>query len=119
VRANAVRALGNLARFANFLAETCDANCKPNTCDGVILKSYEKPSHLVNAQVPTSQWLDKMVQTFVSCITTGNVKVRLAVLFHLLYKLSEEHSRSVAHYVVDMYVEYLPMVSNICLKIDS
>ncbi|CAK9199437.1 unnamed protein product [Sphagnum troendelagicum] len=76
VRANAVRALGNLARFANFLAETCDANCKPNTCGGVIVKSYEKPSHLVNAQVPTSQWLDKMVQTFVSCITTGNVKVQ-------------------------------------------
>jgi hypothetical protein len=74
---------------------------------------------LVNAQVPTSQWLDKMVQTFVSCITTGNVKVRLAVLFHLLYELSEEHSRSVAHYVVDMLVEYLPMISNICLKIAS
>jgi hypothetical protein len=84
------------------LAETCDANCKPNTCGGVILKSYEKSSHLVNAQVPTSQWLDKMVQTFVSCITTGNVKVRLEVLFHLLHELSEEHSRSVAHYVVDM-----------------
>ncbi|EFJ31932.1 hypothetical protein SELMODRAFT_408282 [Selaginella moellendorffii] len=54
VRANAVRALGNLAKFADF-------------SDGVATDENRSPPLL---------WLGRMVQTLVSCITTGNVKVQ-------------------------------------------
>lgn len=53
VKSNAVRALGNLSRFVQF------------------------ESNLLNsASSRHSHWLDQMVQAFLSCVTTGNVKVQ-------------------------------------------
>lgn len=70
VRANAVRALGNLARFVNF-------SSKPFGPGGKLEQKSDSegldPSR--NSQTPASEWLGTMVQTFMSCVTTGNVKV--------------------------------------------
>lgn len=55
IKSNAVRALGNLSRFVSFTSQS-------SVCDG----SMNGNSH----------WLEEMVQAFVSCVTTGNVKVQ-------------------------------------------
>ncbi|XP_078446240.1 ARM repeat superfamily protein isoform X2 [Wolffia australiana] len=52
IRSNAVRALGNLSRFLSF------------------------PNDSINSSGPISCWLERMVNAFVSCVTTGNVKVQ-------------------------------------------
>ncbi|BBM97676.1 HEAT repeat-containing protein 6 [Marchantia polymorpha subsp. ruderalis] len=67
VRANAVRALGNLARFADFSGQT-EAH----------MKRFLGLNRDVAYQgaVEARRWLDVMVQTLVSCVTTGNVKVQ-------------------------------------------
>ncbi|XP_058084805.1 uncharacterized protein LOC131232528 isoform X2 [Magnolia sinica] len=55
VKSNAVRALGNLARFVRFTSQPTVSNgLKEGDCN----------------------WLERMVQAFVSCVTTGNVKVQ-------------------------------------------
>ncbi|GBG68634.1 hypothetical protein CBR_g3175 [Chara braunii] len=59
VRSSAVRALGILARFAVFHGDADE----PLT---------ETPE---TSEVP-SRWLVQMIQTLVSCVTTGNVKVQ-------------------------------------------
>ncbi|KAG0593233.1 hypothetical protein M758_1G307300 [Ceratodon purpureus] len=69
VRANVVRALGNLARFVDFSAESSGRN----DFMGLVHKNIVYP---LTSQAPASQWLGTMVQTFVSCVTTGNVKVQ-------------------------------------------
>ena len=72
VRANAVRALGNLARFVNFSSNHFSPGCKLEQ------KSDSEGLHCSgNIQTPASEWLGTMVQTFMSCVTTGNVKVSL------------------------------------------
>ncbi|KAJ6830928.1 HEAT repeat-containing protein 6 [Iris pallida] len=84
IKSNAVRALGNLSRFINFTSfsstssgprdsmahYTSSQSCKmssPSTSVGTSSKS----SLFID-----SRWLERMVQAFVSCVTTGNVKVQ-------------------------------------------
>ncbi|KAJ8632521.1 hypothetical protein MRB53_025857 [Persea americana] len=55
VKSNAVRALGNLSRFVRFTIQS-------TMCKGPMNGN--------------SHWLERMVQAFVSCVTTGNVKVQ-------------------------------------------
>ncbi|GJU17487.1 HEAT repeat-containing protein 6 isoform X1 [Tanacetum coccineum] len=54
IKANAVRALGNLSRF---------------------VPCSRKDMQDVSVAIDSS-WLERMVQAFLSCVTTGNVKVR-------------------------------------------
>ena len=72
VRANVVRALGNLARFVDFSAESSGWS----DFMGMGHKNIVYPR---GSQASASQWLGTMVQTFVSCVTTGNVKVSVTV----------------------------------------
>ena len=73
VRANVVRALGNLARFVNFSAESSGRS-------DYMGMGHRNSPYPRTSQAPASQWLGTMVQTFVSCVTTGNVKVSAAFL---------------------------------------
>ncbi|KAJ9549714.1 hypothetical protein OSB04_022257 [Centaurea solstitialis] len=67
IKANAVRALGNLSRFVpcssrgHGMQET--ERCLAST--SYLQRTWED-----------SRWLERMVQAFLSCVTTGNVKVR-------------------------------------------
>ncbi|XP_042948175.1 HEAT repeat-containing protein 6 isoform X2 [Carya illinoinensis] len=91
IKSNAVRALGNLSRFVNY---TCLSGSHDKPMDRMRLSintnSNEestssndmKGSHgnASNSFRPGSMgdlcWLDRMVQAFISCVTTGNVKVQ-------------------------------------------
>ncbi|KAG1360788.1 putative HEAT repeat-containing protein 6 [Cocos nucifera] len=61
IKSNAVRALGNLSRFIRFTHHSITNN---------------RPSVSCSTLSGDSQWLERMVQAFVSCVTTGNVKVQ-------------------------------------------
>ncbi|KAM0015636.1 putative armadillo-like helical protein [Helianthus debilis subsp. tardiflorus] len=61
IKANAVRALGNLSRFVP---------CSSQDVNGISATS------LLQLTWEDSSWLERMVQAFLSCVTTGNVKVR-------------------------------------------
>ncbi|XP_010934593.1 uncharacterized protein [Elaeis guineensis] len=61
IKSNAVRALGNLSRFIRFTHHPMTNN---------------RPSVPCSTLSGDSQWLERMVQAFVSCVTTGNVKVQ-------------------------------------------
>ncbi|XP_065016033.1 uncharacterized protein LOC103990444 isoform X2 [Musa acuminata AAA Group] len=60
IKSNAVRALGNLSRFIRLTNHSAES-----------LPSGSKSAFHGNAH-----WLERMVQAFVSCVTTGNVKVQ-------------------------------------------
>ncbi|XP_039123286.1 HEAT repeat-containing protein 6 isoform X1 [Dioscorea cayenensis subsp. rotundata] len=61
IKSNAVRALGNLSRFIQFSDHSSPKNLTSNC---------------INLCDSDSDWLERMVQAFVSCVTTGNVKVQ-------------------------------------------
>lgn len=71
VRANAMRALGNLARFIKFNVQNALIT-RLDTSDEESLKSKA----LQEGFSETFPWLERVVQTFISCVTTGNVKVQ-------------------------------------------
>lgn len=73
IKSNAVRALGNLSRFINF---TCSAtNNVPR--DSTILYNSSQNCKISSSSTSVyTHWLERMVQAFVSCVTTGNVKVQ-------------------------------------------
>ncbi|KAJ0964271.1 hypothetical protein J5N97_029393 [Dioscorea zingiberensis] len=91
IKSNAVRALGNLSRFIQF---TDLSSPKFSTPDYTSLNdSPEGINQLLDNDCKTnfglssadawkvsgfrdSDWLERMVQAFVSCVTTGNVKVQ-------------------------------------------
>ncbi|XP_039045292.1 HEAT repeat-containing protein 6 isoform X2 [Hibiscus syriacus] len=90
VKSNAVRALGNLARFVRYSSSPC-VDKKPvsstgyPSCDHVAM--FPARSELnafdgggITSSCPASlkdfHWLERMVQAFISCVTTGNVKVQ-------------------------------------------
>ncbi|XP_074555846.1 uncharacterized protein LOC141811704 isoform X4 [Curcuma longa] len=62
IKSNAVRALGNLSRFISL----------PSYSAAEKLKSSSSTLNFNGNHF----WLEKMVQAFVSCVTTGNVKVQ-------------------------------------------
>ncbi|XVF10239.1 hypothetical protein REPUB_Repub07fG0165800 [Reevesia pubescens] len=90
IKSNAVRALGNLARFVRYTSSSCVHN-KPvantgfsSTCNNVMLPARGDLNAFdggaINSSYPASlkdlHWLERMVQAFISCVTTGNVKVQ-------------------------------------------
>ncbi|KAK1273182.1 hypothetical protein QJS04_geneDACA013201 [Acorus gramineus] len=83
VKANAVRALGNLSRFVRFSHISTPYNEIMSNVGPYLLQTSVEPkagsqpfSSNVSKTIPIgdSNWLEKMVQAFVSCVTTGNVK---------------------------------------------
>ncbi|KAJ4977016.1 hypothetical protein NE237_002122 [Protea cynaroides] len=104
VKSNAVRALGNLSRFVQFTSvssicdESVDHMCSSPTmhCTELMPANNEhsvellpanndsKASHgahisrsiIEPSSLRDSFWLERMVQAFLSCVTTGNVKVQ-------------------------------------------
>ncbi|XVF53243.1 hypothetical protein PTKIN_Ptkin05aG0084100 [Pterospermum kingtungense] len=91
IKSNAVRALGNLARFVRHTSSSCVHN-KPvvnaefsSTCNNVTMFPARNDLNVVDGGVINSSypaplkdlhWLERMVQAFISCVTTGNVKVQ-------------------------------------------
>ncbi|KAK9122449.1 hypothetical protein Syun_020066 [Stephania yunnanensis] len=80
IKSNAVRALGNLARFVRF-TNLPSAQYKQNLGDSsTAIDSICHGPQTICISKSTSlghpQWLGRMVQAFVSCVTTGNVKVQ-------------------------------------------
>ncbi|XP_057510262.1 uncharacterized protein LOC130792729 isoform X1 [Actinidia eriantha] len=92
IKANAVRALGNLSRFVQFrsqssvLYEQADGIGLSLTLNGAekllardLEDSHKDQSALNSFQaafLEDSRWLGRMVQAFLSCVATGNVKVQ-------------------------------------------
>ncbi|PPR83440.1 hypothetical protein GOBAR_AA37273 [Gossypium barbadense] len=90
VKSNAVRALGNLSRFVRYTSSCLDK--KPvakigfsSTCNQVtMLPARNDLNAFDGGVIPSSypaslkdlHWLERMVQAFISCVTTGNVKVQ-------------------------------------------
>ncbi|CAA6673707.1 unnamed protein product [Spirodela intermedia] len=60
----AAEALGNLSRFANCTENSTEASMESTG------------NNIKGASIDTRHWLERMVQAFVSCVTTGNVKVQ-------------------------------------------
>ncbi|KAL7221934.1 hypothetical protein ACSBR1_023804 [Camellia fascicularis] len=93
IKANAVRALGNLSRFVQFTSQpgifhehvdvmglsliSDSAEELPDRSD---LNDKQKEKLALNSFQPASledsRWLGRMVQAFLSCVATGNVKVQ-------------------------------------------
>ncbi|XP_068634816.1 uncharacterized protein [Aristolochia californica] len=67
VKSNAVRALGNLARFVNFTRQ-------PSVPHDLV--EWNPNNGTICTASGDFDWLERMVQAFVSCVTTGNVKVQ-------------------------------------------
>ncbi|XP_041993449.1 HEAT repeat-containing protein 6-like isoform X1 [Salvia splendens] len=84
VKANAVRGLGNLARSIQFIKQLpingdplYSMPSKIEYHGGKGFKDHvEKRSQSVRSSPGSFDWLDQMVQAFLSCVTTGNVKVQ-------------------------------------------
>ncbi|XVE58219.1 hypothetical protein DITRI_Ditri04bG0152400 [Diplodiscus trichospermus] len=91
IKSNAVRALGNLARFVRYKSSSC-AHDKPegntrfsSTCNNTTmlpvrgnLKAFNGGAinSSCSASLKDLDSLERMVQAFISCVTTGNVKVQ-------------------------------------------
>lgn len=85
IKSNAVRALGNLSRFVKY-TNSSGVHDKPvgyldSSSNKIeMLSESSGLQHTSNYRYPTSlgdsHLLEKMVQAFLSCVTTGNVKVQ-------------------------------------------
>ncbi|ONK59062.1 uncharacterized protein A4U43_C08F2590 [Asparagus officinalis] len=92
IKANAVRALGNLSRFIKFTCYSTSSNGLSGCLD-----SHDSAKGTEFSQINASKtsgpstykstiskstlcvessWLERIIQAFVSCVTTGNVKVQ-------------------------------------------
>lgn len=80
-----MRALGNLSRVVRFSSQSFAYD---RQADSMVVSSGGKPTKGLsvsedlgesqspcNAYLESFKWLEKMVQAFISCVTTGNVKV--------------------------------------------
>ncbi|KAJ6753435.1 MALARIA ANTIGEN-RELATED [Salix purpurea] len=88
IKSNAVRALGNLSRFVKYTNSSGSSavHDKPvgyldSSSNNIeMLSERSSLQHAPNYRHPTSlgdsHLLERMVQTFLSCVTTGNVKVQ-------------------------------------------
>lgn len=108
VKANAVRALGNLARFVQFTnqltARREPIDCMASTLidDGQNLSKddlNERSDSFRSASSGNFHWLGKMVQAFLSCVTTGNVKVFWSP--HLPFQLKDKDKK------LKLYIIYI------------
>ncbi|CAN6914804.1 unnamed protein product [Brassica oleracea] len=77
VKANAVRALGSISKYVKLRCMTSNHEVLPSV--------HHHLSGAVN-----SSWLERTVQAFLSCVTTGNVKVQWNVCHALSNLFSNE-----------------------------
>ncbi|PRQ16798.1 hypothetical protein RchiOBHm_Chr7g0188131 [Rosa chinensis] len=70
IKSNAVRALGNLSRSIKCTIEFEAPGDYGKGCQRDVSISYHP------ASLRDSRWLDRVIQAFISCVTTGNVKVQ-------------------------------------------
>ncbi|GER28444.1 ARM repeat superfamily protein [Striga asiatica] len=81
VKANAVRAMGNLSRCIRFTSPTL-VHDDPLDHTHIAIKNVpkddteERSVSFASASTRNLTCLEQMVQTFLSCVTTGNVKVQ-------------------------------------------
>lgn len=83
VKANAVRGLGNLARSIQFTkqlpvnGDPMDSIHSKTEYSSALGSKYhmKERSQSFQSSSGSFDWLDQMVQAFLSCVTTGNVKV--------------------------------------------
>lgn len=95
VKANAVRGLGNLARSIQFIKQLPCNGDPPYSMHSKIeyhgrkgFKDHVKErSQSVQSSPGSFDWLDQMVQAFLSCVTTGNVKVSEICYYYYYYVL--------------------------------
>ncbi|XP_058197735.1 uncharacterized protein LOC131313432 isoform X2 [Rhododendron vialii] len=107
IKANAVRALGNLSRFVQFSKQSgvddepvdgvslsqiiSGAEKLPARSDlGIRQKQQSVLSSFQGAFLDDSLWLGRMVQAFLSCVATGNVKVQWNVCHALSHLFLNE-----------------------------
>ncbi|KAM1339707.1 hypothetical protein ACFX2I_038454 [Malus domestica] len=88
IKSNAVRALGNLSRSIKYRSNSdriVDNNGMPiksTKPDKISSSNYREGSQrdvsisCHPASLGDSRWLERVVQAFISCVTTGNVKVQ-------------------------------------------
>ncbi|XP_031494860.1 uncharacterized protein LOC116260555 [Nymphaea colorata] len=88
VKANAVRALGNLSRFLDLKGVNYS---NWDSCSMGHTSLREAEGSPIPRSMDSSYWLEKVVQTFVSCVTTGNVKVQWNVC-HALANLFQNET---------------------------
>ncbi|KAL0688456.1 hypothetical protein Bca4012_088133 [Brassica carinata] len=77
VKANAVRALGSISKYVKLRCMTSNHDVLPSV------------HHHLSGAVDSS-WLERTVQAFLSCVTTGNVKVQWNVCHALSNLFSNE-----------------------------
>lgn len=79
-----MRALGNLSRFVQFSSQSGVVE-EPVDGVGLSLGIRQKEQSVLNsfqgAFSDDSRWLGRMVQAFLSCVATGNVKVFVCSFF--------------------------------------
>ena len=80
IKSNAVRALGNLSRSVKCRIEY--------ETTGDYGKGYRRDESISYhpASLRDSRWLERVVQAFISCVTTGNVKVSIITVISLFVK---------------------------------
>ncbi|KAF3795695.1 HEAT repeat-containing protein 6 [Nymphaea thermarum] len=88
VKANAVRALGNLSSFLDLKGVNY---LNLDSCSMGHTSLREAEGSPIPRSMDSSYWLEKVVQTFVSCVTTGNVKVQWNVC-HALANLFQNET---------------------------
>ncbi|KAL9669384.1 hypothetical protein QQ045_006931 [Rhodiola kirilowii] len=79
VKANAVRALGNLSKWVECSNPSKLVDYAAKVSSPISLSEGNEKLLSTSRQrafMMDSRWLEKMVQAFVSCVTTGNVKVQ-------------------------------------------
>ena len=100
IKSNAVRALGNLSRvipFVNPLEQGKCAFSSPLTSKMGIFSwkcsLTQKDTNCSSNSTGCFHLLENIVQAFLSCITTGNVKVSVSMLLPIftIYSLSPSH----------------------------
>ncbi|CAM8995952.1 unnamed protein product [Rhodiola kirilowii] len=79
VKANAVRTLGNLSKWVECSNPSKLVDYAAKVSSPISLSEGNEKLLSTSRQrafIMDSRWLEKMVQAFVSCVTTGNVKVQ-------------------------------------------
>ncbi|KAG6418405.1 hypothetical protein SASPL_120609 [Salvia splendens] len=115
VKANAIRDLGNLARSIQFIKQLpsngdplYSMHSKIEYHGGKGFKDHVKErSQSVQSSPGSFDWLDQMVQAFLSCVTTGNVKCSscfLSAARHSHKHLGNEVQWNVCHALSNLFL---------------
>lgn len=116
IKSNAVRALGNLSRVIRFsnpleqgkCAVTCPGTGKMDNFSWKCTSTQEDTARSTDS-LGCVHLLEKIVQAFLSCITTGNVKVSCTVCKFCL----------LVHFIVDSptFFYFHPIIRDLFLQV--